>query len=94
MEYTKVEFTDEQRKELIRLMVGLTFVELKTKFDMNTFSQKHNGSYLDIEPGFKLGTQEVGGRWYLYMGHLWFELSTTPVAALGARLQAAGACCQ
>jgi len=50
MEYTKVEFTDEQRKELIRLMVGLTFVELKTKFDMNTFSQKHNGSYLDIEP--------------------------------------------
>jgi len=40
MEYTKVEFTDEQRKELIRLMVGLNFVELKAKFDMNDYASE------------------------------------------------------
>jgi len=28
-------------------------------------------SYVDMEPPFKLAIQEVGGRWYLYMGHLW-----------------------
>lgn len=26
---------------------------------------------LDERPAFKLGMQEVGGRWYLYCGHLW-----------------------
>ncbi len=26
---------------------------------------------LDGRPGFKMGMQEVGGRWYLYLGHLW-----------------------
>lgn len=26
---------------------------------------------LDGRPGFKLATQEVSGRWYLYLGHLW-----------------------
>ncbi|MGM0591029.1 MAG: LVIVD repeat-containing protein [Halobacteriota archaeon] len=26
---------------------------------------------LDGRPGFKMATQEVGGRWYLYLGHLW-----------------------
>ena len=28
-------------------------------------------SALGGRPGFKLAMQEVGGRWYLYMGHLW-----------------------
>src|SRR5919108_1966122 len=26
---------------------------------------------LDARPGFKLAMQEVGGRFYLYLGHLW-----------------------
>jgi len=26
---------------------------------------------LDAKPGFKLQIQEVGGRWYLYVAHLW-----------------------
>ena len=26
---------------------------------------------LDGRPGFKMGMQEVDGRWYLYLGHLW-----------------------
>jgi len=26
---------------------------------------------LDERPGFKLAIQEVGGRWYLYLGHFW-----------------------
>ena len=31
-------------------------------------------SYLDIgEPGYKLAIQEVGGRWYLYVSHLWWS---------------------
>jgi len=28
-------------------------------------------AYLDMEPPFKLAVQEVGGRWYLYAGHVW-----------------------
>lgn len=28
-------------------------------------------SDLDGRPGFKMAIREVGGRWYLYMGHLW-----------------------
>ncbi len=29
--------------------------------------------YHDLEgrPGFKMAIQEVAGRWYLYLGHLW-----------------------
>ena len=34
IEYTKPHFTDEQRKELIRLMLGVTFVITKTTFEM------------------------------------------------------------
>ncbi len=26
---------------------------------------------LDGKPGFKMGIQEAGGRWYLYIGHFW-----------------------
>jgi hypothetical protein len=26
---------------------------------------------LDGRPGFKMGIQEVGGRWYMYLGHFW-----------------------
>ena len=29
--------------------------------------------YLDMEPGFKIAIQEVGGRWYLYVGHIWYS---------------------
>ncbi|MBI2220341.1 MAG: hypothetical protein HYU53_03945 [Acidobacteria bacterium] len=28
-------------------------------------------SEIDGRPGFKMSIREVGGRWYLYMGHLW-----------------------
>ncbi len=28
-------------------------------------------SEIDGKPGFKMSIREVGGRWYLYMGHLW-----------------------
>lgn len=28
-------------------------------------------SDLDDRPAFKMGLQQVGGRWYLYLGHLW-----------------------
>ena len=30
-------------------------------------------SYVDMEPVFKVGIQEVGGRWYLYTSHLWYS---------------------
>ena len=26
---------------------------------------------LDERPGFKMAIQEVGGRWYMYIGHFW-----------------------
>jgi len=28
-------------------------------------------SEIDGRPGFKMAIREVGGRWYMYMGHLW-----------------------
>ena len=28
-------------------------------------------SETDGRPGFKMAIREVGGRWYMYMGHLW-----------------------
>ena len=38
IEYTPVEFTDDQRKEFIRLMLGLTFVQTKKTLRMNIWS--------------------------------------------------------
>jgi len=75
MEYTKVEFTDEQRKELIRLMVGLNFVETKTKFNMNTFSTKQNGELRDIEPN---GAMNQCGTSACALGHATFFCITEP----------------
>jgi len=75
MEYTKVEFTDEQRKELIRLMVGLNFVELKTKFNMNIFSGKQNGELQDIEPNEAMNQCGASA---CALGHATFFCTTKP----------------
>ena len=43
---------------------------------------------LDGRPGFKMGLQVVGDRWYLYLGHLWHRAGpswTSPIRRTPAR---------